>query len=107
MSNKERTLDTSRCVRCGKCREECLFLTKYNLVIGDTDKLKDLAYHCFLCGRCTRVCPVNIDGRQVILNFREEKAAQEEKKIKKDYRGLVWEKNHYKYRNYKKGRTMI
>ena len=101
MSEQERTLDTDRCVRCGKCRDACLFLTKYNLVIGDKDRLRPLAYHCFLCGRCTRVCPVHIDGRQVIMNLREETAAQEEKRVVKEHRMLVWEKNHYKYRNYK------
>ena len=25
-------------------------------------RLKELAYHCFLCGRCTEVCPKGIDG---------------------------------------------
>ena len=97
MSEQERTLDTDRCVRCGKCRDACLFLTKYNLVIGDKERLRPLAYHCFLCGRCTRVCPVHIDGRQVIMNLREETAAQEEKRVVKEHRMLVWEKNHYKY----------
>ncbi len=100
-ADKERTLDTSKCIRCGKCRDGCTFLTKYNLLIGDEDQLRDVAYHCFLCGRCTRVCPVNIDGRQIFMNLREDIAAQEEKRIIKEHRALVWEKNHYKYRNYK------
>ena len=101
MKEKERTTDVSGCIRCGKCRNGCSFLTKYNLIIGDKEQLKELAYHCFLCGRCTRVCPVNIDGRQIFMDFRKELAEEQEKKVRKDYRGMLWEKNHYKYRNYK------
>ena len=43
------------------------FLKKYGIDIGDTEKLKELSYHCFLCGKCTEVCPIGIDGRDYIL----------------------------------------
>ena len=32
-------------------------LKKYDLTIGDIEKLSRLAYHCFLCGKCSKVCP--------------------------------------------------
>jgi len=69
--------------------------------IGDTDKLKELAYHCFLCGKCTEVCPVGIDGRAYILNLRRESKRPEAEKKEKGYGLILWEKRNYRYRNYK------
>ena len=50
------------CTHCGVCTENCEFLKKYDLTIGDTEKLSKMAYHCFLCGKCSKVCPQGIDG---------------------------------------------
>ena len=58
------------CTHCHVCQNQCEFLKKYGIDIGDTEKLKELSYHCFLCGKCTEVCPENIDGREYILNYR-------------------------------------
>ena len=52
------------CVHCGKCRESCAFLDKYEMDLGDVSKLQEHVYGCFLCGNCDRVCPVGISGRQ-------------------------------------------
>lgn len=90
------------CIHCHKCRDNCAFLSKYGIDIGDTVKLKELAYHCFLCGRCTEVCPVGIDGRQTVLDLRRERVAAWDKKyVEKSYRGLIREKRDYIYRNWK------
>ena len=48
------------CTHCHVCQNQCEFLKKYGIDIGDTEKLKELSYHCFLCGKCTEVCPENI-----------------------------------------------
>ena len=32
------------CIHCHKCRDNCAFLSKYGIDIGDTVKLKELAY---------------------------------------------------------------
>lgn len=96
------SLDSDRCIRCGKCKRSCAFLSKYNLVIGDSERLKELAFHCFLCGRCTEVCPIGIDGRNIILHYRMDQVEENAKKVMSDHRGLVWEKRKYKYRNYRK-----
>lgn len=91
-----------KCIHCHKCRDKCSFLNKYGIDIGDTDRLRELAYHCFLCGRCTEVCPVGIDGREIILDMRRERAASEERAdIEKRYRGLISEKRDYRFRNWK------
>lgn len=89
------------CVHCHLCRKHCGFLKKYQIDIGDTDKLRSLSYHCFLCGTCTSVCPKGIDGRQIILNMRRAHVAESGKKPE-GYRTLLWEKDPYKFRNYRK-----
>ena len=96
----------SECVHCHVCRDNCAFLSKYGIDIGDTDKLKELAYHCFLCGTCTEVCPIGIDGRQTILDFRREAVSGGEKQtVEKTYAGLIKEKRNYIYRNWKHARV--
>lgn len=42
-----RTADVSKCVHCHICQKNCVFLAKYGIDIGDTDRLNELAYHCF------------------------------------------------------------
>ena len=54
--------DVSECIHCHVCQKHCEFLKKYGIDIGDTEKLKELSYHCFLCGKCTEVCPIGIEG---------------------------------------------
>jgi Fe-S oxidoreductase len=83
------------CIHCHQCRENCDFLKKYQMDIGDVKTLKSLAYHCFLCGKCTEVCPKDIDGREVILQMRRESLQI------KDYRILLTEKENYLFKNYK------
>ena len=63
MCQNERVKDADKCIHCHVCQENCSFLKKYGLDIGDTEKLNKLAYHCFLCGKCSEVCPVGIDGQ--------------------------------------------
>ena len=98
----------TECVHCHLCQENCAFLSKYGIDIGDTGKLKELAFHCFLCGRCTEVCPVDIDGRAEVLRLRQERvsgtpgqSSSEKEQIEKKYKGLIGEKREYKFRNWK------
>ena len=95
-------LSADKCIHCHKCRENCAFLTKYCIDICDIERLRELAYHCFLCGRCTEVCPVGTDGRGLIMSMRQERASSEEKsQIEKTYKGLIGEKRDYRFRNWK------
>lgn len=96
------TTDITKCVHCGKCRDNCAFLQKYNIDIGDGAKLKELAYHCFLCGKCSEVCPAGIDGRAVVEGFRREMVMSGKTDLSgSGYRMLLWEKKNYKFRNYR------
>lgn len=99
---KNRTVNTDICTHCHFCRKNCAFLNRYKIDIGDREQLNKLAYHCFLCGECTRMCPVGIDGRQVILDMRRRQVDENGGKVpKKGYGMLLWEKKDYRFRNYK------
>ena len=89
------------CISCGRCKQNCEFLTKYNIDFSNIDALNQLAYHCMLCGKCTEVCPLGIDGRERILNIRNRQVEEQNGKLK-GYQFLRFEKNNYKYKNYKK-----
>ena len=91
---------TDACIHCHLCQKNCAFLGKYKIDIGDAERLEELAYHCFLCGTCTVVCPKGIDGRKIILDMRRERIAEEGGKPK-GYGMLLWEKDNYKFRNYR------
>lgn len=96
------TIDTSKCVHCHICQKNCAFLGKYGIDIGDTKRLDELAYHCFLCGRCSEVCPVKIDGRRVVAEMRRSRVkADQGAFVNKKYKRMIAEKKDYLYRNYK------
>lgn len=102
----KRQLDGSKCVHCGSCSENCSFLKKYHLDIGDHERLRALSYHCFLCGECTRVCPIGIDGRQIILNMRKEEVERAPYRLKqRGYLPLLIEKKNYIFKNYRRARS--
>ena len=94
--------DVSECIHCHVCQKHCEFLKKYGIDIGDTEKLKELSYHCFLCGKCTEVCPIGIDGRDYILKLRRGNVREEEGTFReKGYGMLLKEKKDYIYKNYR------
>lgn len=99
---RNRHTDKKECIHCGKCQEHCLFLKKYQIDIGDEDQLRELAYHCFLCGTCTEVCPKGIDGRECVLKLRRERVMQDGGALRdKGYGMLLTEKRNYLFRNYR------
>lgn len=99
---REHHCDVSQCINCGQCTKHCSFLTKYDIDISDTEKLEKLAYHCFLCGKCTEVCPMGIDGREIILRMRQKQVQEQGGKLKdKAYLGIVLEKGNYIFKNYR------
>lgn len=90
------------CIHCGACTRQCDFLNKYQMDLGDTEKLEAFAYHCFLCGKCETVCPVGIDGREKFLDIRRIQVEKNNGKIKEaGYDLLIKEKADYIFRNYK------
>lgn len=108
MRESSKTTSYTECIHCHACQQNCGFLTKHDIVIGDIERLSELAYHCFLCGRCSRTCPMGIDGRGEILKLRcKHVEEQGDAGVKSEYKPLVREKNDYIYRNYRKAKPGV
>lgn len=115
------------CIGCGLCTKNCSFLEKYGLDLRGLAGRPELFYSCFLCGKCREVCPADIDGRKIALLGRwqemegsgalagdsqaGEKAGKQSPRRAakrtpgKEYAGLLWEKDPYRFQNYRKGGT--
>ena len=62
----------------------------------------ELAYHCFLCGKCRELCPKGIDGRVIALANRQKMVKEGGGKLPDNsYEGLLLEKSPYKFANYR------
>lgn len=90
---------TQNCIKCKACTNHCTFLTKYNIDVGDIEELYELSYHCFLCGKCDEVCPMDIKCRDIILDMRRDRVRKGENP--KGYTPLIAEKNNYIFKNYR------
>lgn len=95
------TVNYEKCIDCGRCTDNCLFLKKYDINLKEYASLPELAYNCYLCGECKRVCPVSIDGRQLSLNLREKRIKEGYKLYLNGYSTLLLEKRNYIFKNYK------
>ena len=95
-------LISKACMHCGKCKTACAFLDKYEIDLKGLAERSDLAYNCFLCNTCREVCPLHIDGRLIALLARRRQVLQEGGMEKKRYRMLRYEKDPYRYANYRK-----
>ncbi len=90
------------CIHCGLCKKHCLFLQKYNMDLQQFFNAPELAYHCFLCGKCETVCPKQINGREIALQNRRTIVENGGGKLPDNsYDGLVLEKSPYKFANYR------
>jgi heterodisulfide reductase subunit C len=66
------------CMFCGSCRATCtardegmnFMMMHLFLQRGETARISRLAGACLLCGKCTLVCPRNVDTRSAIYNLR-------------------------------------
>ena len=93
---------SNECIECGLCTKNCDFLKKYGLNLKDFEEREDLAYNCFMCGKCKIVCPKDIDGREIALKLRKKDVSENGGKLPhKGYTGLLLEKKDYIFRNYK------
>lgn len=67
------------CTSCKRCMKDCLFLQKY---CEDPQKLfqqfledglePTIPYSCMLCGRCTVVCPLQLQLGEAFLEMRRD-----------------------------------
>ena len=101
------TINYEKCIDCGKCTKHCLFLKKHNINLKEYANLPELAYNCYLCGECKRVCPVDIDGRQLSLDLREKKIDEGYNLYRRGYGVLLLEKRNYIFKNYKNVKSKV
>lgn len=101
LPSTELFLETRDCIGCNLCTKSCTFLKKHSMNLRDFAVREDLAYHCFLCGRCTAVCPKGIDGQKIARLMRRRKVLESGGMPMKKYLPLRLEKNPYKFRNYR------
>ena len=78
------------CIKCDLCTKNCPFLSKYDINLLDFTSREDLAYSCFLCNKCSHVCPKNLNGKYVSLTHRKNNPKYKLVKLNKD---------HYPFRN--------
>lgn len=104
---KDLTVDYEKCIDCGKCTKHCSFLKKYNINLKEYASRPELAYNCYLCGECKRVCPVDIDGRQLSLDLREKRLEEGYNLYLNGYGPLLLEKRNYIFKNYKNVNSKI
>ncbi len=99
---KLKTTEASKCVHCHLCQKHCSFLDQYKIDLGDVERLEKLAYHCFLCAKCTEVCPVGIDGKELVQSLRRGQVEKTGGKVLENkYNMLLLEKKNYLFRNHR------
>ncbi|NLP21650.1 MAG: (Fe-S)-binding protein [Erysipelotrichaceae bacterium] len=100
--------NVDKCIKCGKCTRNCEFLSKYNLDFSCKEKLYNLAFHCFLCGKCNEVCPMNIDCMEYILELRRKKINENKGNVfEKEYKETIVEKTNYPFKNYDQSNAKV
>ncbi len=82
-----------------------MFLSKYQINIKDYSQMPELAFSCFLCGKCRRVCPVDLDGRQLSLDLRRQLIDDGHNLHKNGYTSVIVEKKNYLFKNYRHAHT--
>ena len=103
-------INADMCVHCGACTKICLFLEKYQIDLAEFSRQPELAYSCFLCGKCGEICPRSVNGAGIALRMRAEQTGRGAgARRDRAYQGFLWEKNPYKFANYRKatGKTVL
>lgn len=98
-------MDVNECLHCKKCTRRCAFLSKYDMDLSKFAESPQLAYSCFFCGSCGEVCPKGITGSVLASEMRSRQVENMEGPVKRgEYRSLLFEKNPYKFANYRRGK---
>ena len=73
--SKQKELEATTCIRCGKCVEHCPAKLSPVLIArakGDIKKLQKLqADRCIECGLCSYICPARINVREKVVEAKK------------------------------------
>ncbi len=70
-----------RCIFCGGCASTCTAsaftemsfrLISLHIRRGNIEEVKKLAKKCMLCGKCTMVCPRDVNIRHLVVLLKKE-----------------------------------
>lgn len=100
---------TSKCINCDKCQKNCAFLQiyeqnvaeLYETINSDLPNKKELPFHCFLCGKCSEICPVGIDGKNLMQDLRNKLNLLGEAPFPQ-HKGIIKDKGQYFPKLYRK-----
>lgn len=84
--------EESKCIGCNLCMEGCPMLDKFcdspkellNELKGNGRFDQVLPYSCMLCGYCTKVCPKEVDLKNLFLELRRDAVKQNNGKVAKE-----------------------
>jgi len=93
--------NNKECIGCGRCTKVCKFLNKYGINSDEYRHMPELAYSCYLCSECVRVCPVGIDGSEISKEMRNNFIEGGGHLKGAGYKFLLMEKKDYLFKNYK------
>lgn len=73
-------LIAKHCTGCKRCMKDCLFLQAYcdspkemfQRLADENTSDPQLPYSCQMCGRCTVVCPLNLELGEAFLAMRQD-----------------------------------
>lgn len=73
-------LIAKHCTGCKRCMKDCLFLQEYcespkelfQTLYEENSSEPELPYSCQMCGRCTVVCPLNLELGEAFLAMRQD-----------------------------------
>ena len=108
------------CIRCGACLNGCpiyqgvgghAYASPYSGPIGSVltpqlwgmKEYKHLSYSSSLCGKCTEVCPVNIDLHKLLLYNRRDSVKEKLSSSTENLMWVFWKKAMMKRKTMEKG----
>ena len=100
VKQKPAELPKTACNSCGLCTAQCEFLRRHALDFRDSAEFSRLADHCFLCGKCTQICPQKVDGTAYMQAARRENVRQNGGKVS-GLSAMRLEKTNYLFRNWR------
>ena len=76
-------INVENCIHCGLCTRNCSFFEKYDLDLQKFSEHPELAYSCFMCRKCSQVCPKKSAEKRLRLQCAKNRCKME--KVQKGF----------------------